>query len=45
LAVVAVPIRLPVKLVAVTTPVNLPSPWTCSFTVGFVVPIPTEPPI
>jgi hypothetical protein len=26
LAVVAVPIRLPVKLVAVTTPVNLPSP-------------------
>ena len=43
LAVVAVPVRFPVKLVAVTTSVNLPSPKTVSFEVGFVVPIPTEP--
>ena len=29
------------NVVAVTTPVNLPSPTTDSFDVGFVVPIPT----
>ena len=42
-AVDAIPTRPPTKLEAVIIPVNLPSPWTCSFTVGFVVPIPKFP--
>ena len=34
----------PVNVVAVTTPVNLPSPPTSSFDDGSVDPIPTFPP-
>jgi hypothetical protein len=40
-AFVAVPVRSPAKVVAVTTPVKYPSPSTVSFDVGSVVPIPT----
>ena len=39
------PVKLdpePTKLVAVRVPETLTSPWTQSFDVGFVVPIPTE---
>ena len=45
-AVVAVPVRLPVTLptnvVAVTIPVNLPDPVTVNALVAVVVPIPTN---
>jgi hypothetical protein len=40
-AVDAVPVRFPIKVVAVTTPVKLPLPETVNALVGFVVPIPT----
>ena len=43
--VVAVPVKFPTKLEAVTTPVNLPSPTTWSFVVGLAVPIPVLPDI
>ena len=33
----------PLNVVAVTTPVNLPSPETCNLLVGSVVPIPIAP--
>ena len=41
-AVEAKPLRVPLNVVAVITPVNLPSPRTSNFTLGFVVPIPTS---
>jgi len=40
-AVVAVPVKAPINVVAVTTPVNVPLPVTVRALVGFVVPIPT----
>jgi len=40
-AVVAVPVKAPINVVAVTTPVNVPSPVTVRALVGFVVPMPT----
>ena len=43
-AVVAVPVKLPINVVAVTLPVNLPLPITSRFVVGVVVPIPKYPP-
>ena len=44
-AVVAVPVRFPINVVAVTIPEKYPSPPTQSFDVGFVVPIPVFPEI
>ena len=41
LRLVAVPVNAPINVVAVTTPVNLPSPTTVSFDPGVAVPIPT----
>ena len=41
MAVVAVPVSAPTNVVAVTTPVKVPSPVTVRALVGFVVPIPT----
>ena len=40
-AVVAVPVKFPINVVAVTTPETNTSPVTVSFDVGFMVPIPT----
>jgi hypothetical protein len=37
----AVPVRAPINVVAVTTPVKFPSPTTDSFDVGVMVPTPT----
>ena len=42
-AVVAVPVRLPINVVAVTIPLTRTSPSTESLDEGFVVPIPRFP--